>query len=324
MLPYQSIFFVVQQCLSLQNQHSFGGPLSSDTRAAYISISRSALNNFCARKKPSATRGSTWPWWEAMWQLSSGDTYRWWFQLLFIYRPSCGTNISPTSRHFLSRWCSFCSGMICDLFPGGYRHLFGMDRFNTSFQSLQIRGRFLFANCSFPWNSVPAQSHKSPDIHDILQFWGSFRGPPSVVQVGCQMRLPQGSILLFLFLTLLNYKPPYWFGEKKRTNLSCVLVKMQDYWRDLIKGHQYPKCPSCWGRFMAVQRAPPDTSFQKQYFNKGWWIDESSFILSKILLSYTRFSRVIKQVQQSQDQHSHKPSKQAQLHHVSGWWRFSF
>lgn len=95
--------FVVQQCLSLQNQHYFGGPLSLDTRAAYISISRSALNNFCARKKPSATRGSTWPWWEAMWQLSSGDTYRWWFQLLFIYRPSCGTNISPTSRHFLSR-----------------------------------------------------------------------------------------------------------------------------------------------------------------------------------------------------------------------------
>ena len=64
--------------------------------------------------------------------------------------------------------------MICDLFPGGYRHLFEMDRFNTSFQSLQLRGRFLFANCSFPWNSVPAQSHKSPDIHDILQFWGKF------------------------------------------------------------------------------------------------------------------------------------------------------
>ena len=91
----------------LEDQHAFGGPLSSDTRAAYISISRSAFNNFCARKIPSATRGSTWPWWEAMWQLSSGDTYRWWFQLLFIYRPSCGTNISPNSRHFLSRWCSF-------------------------------------------------------------------------------------------------------------------------------------------------------------------------------------------------------------------------
>lgn len=76
MLPYQSMFFDVQQCLSLQNQHAFGGPLSSDTRAAYISISRSAFNDFCARKNPSATRGSTWPWWEAiMWQLSSGDTY---------------------------------------------------------------------------------------------------------------------------------------------------------------------------------------------------------------------------------------------------------
>ena len=88
------IFLFITWCL--ENQHAFGGPLSSDTRAAYISISRSAFNNFCARKNPSATRGSTWPWWEAMWQLSSGDTYRWWFQQLFIiYLPVELTYLPP-------------------------------------------------------------------------------------------------------------------------------------------------------------------------------------------------------------------------------------
>ena len=66
---------------------------------------------------------------------------------------------------------------------------------------------------------------------------------------------------------------------------------------------------------MAVQRAPPDIPPRNNTSTRD---DESSFILSKILLSYTRFSRVIKQVQQSEDQHSHKASKQAQLHHVSG------
>ena len=46
-------------------------------------------------------------------------------------------------------------------------------------------------------------------------FGGSFRRPPTVVQVGCRMRLPQGSILLFcFFLNPSNYKPPFWFGEK--------------------------------------------------------------------------------------------------------------